>query len=975
MSSFLEKTARHLLSRYGSDLSEICIVLPNRRAGLFLNRFLAAELTRPVWAPALFSIEEFMASLAGMKEVEPIHLLIDLFEIHRETSGEKAQPFDEFLSWGPQLLADFNEIDRYMADAGELFGYLNEVRAISLWNLDLTPLTDFQKNYLAFYNSLGNYYALLTSRLKARGDGYQGLVFREAACRTEQGTAMVSWKQVIFVGFNALTHAEERVMTHLQKEGMAEFLWDADRYYLDSTFHEAGDFLRQWLSKWPAKETNWISEDFLNGEKRIEIIGVPDVTGQVKFCGELLQEMGNGLDERTAVVLADETLLMPLLNSIPAGVENLNVTMGLPLRNTPLADLLEIVLQMHLKASGMQQDRRVANGLYFRDVLKILKHPLVAGIADKALSGNHSALASLTSYIQSGSRVFLHKSDLHQSGHFEVGFEFLDPFFEPWNGPADSIPHLRKIVEMVRDSVMTDGSGESVLQGQGRARVEAEYAFSFTKILHQLADIVTLHPDCFSLQTFCQFFRQLVRSSSLPFYGEPLKGLQVMGMLETRTLDFENLVVLSCNEGLLPSGRTAHSFIPFDIKREFGLPTYQHKDAVYSYHFYRLLQRAKNVWLLYGTEPDQLGGGEKSRYLQQLSRELPLYNPAIKIREQLLTSALPKSNAPPPIVILKSGEVLDRLLEKASEGVAPTALNAFRNCPLRFYFSEIAGLREPEEVTEDIDPRTLGTAVHRALHQLLLPIQNKVLTTAAVKEMIARSDDAVQQAFDEKFKKLSVTSGKNLLLLNVARFMVKNFLKSEIEHIEELAESGLAMQVMFLEHHLNRRLMVSLKEQTIEVIVKGVVDRIDRVGTESRVIDYKTGLTEKKELTVSTWPDLSHNPQLDKAFQLLTYAWLFAEQSPNSLLRAGIISLKNISSGFMPVNLPVETEANQDEKQAINKRGKPGQNDKIGDKELLEFEKELQALVAEIYNPDEPFIQTIDHDTCLRCPYIAICGR
>ncbi len=974
MTSFLGKTAKHLFERYGSDLSEICIVMPNRRAGLFLNRFLAAELSRPVWAPAMFSVEDFLAKIARMKEVEPIHLLIELYDIHKETDGEKAQLFEEFLSWGPQLLTDFNDIDRYLADAGELFGYLDEVRAINLWNLDKTPLTEFQKNYLAFYHSLGSYYTKLVQRLLSRGEGYQGLVFREASRRIADGTGKVPWSKVVFIGFNALTKAEEQVMTHLHRDGQAEFIWDADRYYLEQSHQEAGSFLRQWLSVWPEKEKRWVSEDFLNGAKEIEVVGVPNVTGQVKFCGELLQLRQLPAGENTAIVLPDESLLMPLLNSLPAEVDELNITMGLPLKHTPLADLLENVLQMHLHAAGMEGSRNSGKRFYFRDVLKILQHPLVTGICRRIL-GNQFALSEVTARVRSGNQVFLSKDDLHGSDLFSAELGMLDPFFEPWPGPSEAIPFLRRIVEMVRESIQLPDRSADQKPESLSGEVDTENAFVFARLLLQLSEIVNRYPSYFTLKTFCNFFRQLTQSTTLPFYGEPLKGTQIMGMLETRTLDFDNLIILSCNEGLLPSGKTAHSFIPFDIKREFGLPTYHHKDAVYAYHFFRLLQRAKKVWLLYNTEPNLLKGGEKSRFIQQICRELPLYNPAIKIHEQLLVSVLQKNEPYPPIIIAKEGEVLETMVKKARDGFAPTALNAFRNCALRFYFSAIAGLKEPEEAADTIDPKTLGVAVHKALQVLYTLHQHEPLTTAAITTMIAKSDEAVQQAFAEKFKGSSTAFGKNLLLVNVARFMVRNFLNGEMDLVKELSEKGAVMKVELLEQHLRRPIHVCAGEVDFEVIVKGVVDRVDRMGDETRVIDYKTGLSDKTELQVNGWEDLQHDPLLDKGFQLLTYAWLLHEKASKSVMRAGIISLKSLGSGFMTVNVPAPLSGNQDAVQPGTPKAKQPKTDKLGEEEMVAFEAQLKLILEALFDTAVPFLQTESRDVCARCPYISICGR
>lgn len=972
MTAFLGKTARYLIDHHGSELSEVCVVMPNRRAGIFLNRFLAAEMSKPVWAPQLFSIEEFMEKLSGLREIESIHLLTELYTVYKATEGQKAKPFDEFLSWGPQLLSDFNEVDRNMVNASDLFGYLNEVRAINLWNLDKTPLTEFQKNYLAFYNALGTYHAELTKRLTDRGEGYQGLLFRNAAERVESGQASVPWKQVVFAGFNALTTAEIRTMTAIAGMGKATFLWDVDQYYLERPHQEAGRFLRQWLSSFPGKEKNWISSELLTDAKEIEIMGVPDTVGQVKYCGEILKQSVIAPDERTAVVLPDETLLIPLLNALPAEVTDVNITMGLPLNTTPLSGLLESLFQMHLRTAAMQGGDAKRNHYYHHDVVKVMQHPLVFSILSRLMPGNLRAFNEFVDRIRTGGKIFIGKQELPETGLIGEGHSFLESFFEPWNTPASAISGLRNVLQWIRDTLGRTSHPSADKTVEDASHTDMEYAFAFTKIVHQLGDVLNLHPDYFSLPILHQFFRQLSGNATLPFYGEPLKGTQVMGMLETRTLDFDNLIILSCNEGLLPSSKTAHSFIPFDIRSEFGLPTHQQKEAVYAYHFYRLLQRAKKVWLLYGSEPDTLGGGERSRYLQQIMHELPLYNPAIRIHEHLLTSPVLISTSRPEITIRKADVVLEKLVKKAKDGLAPTALNAFRSCSLKFYFSEIAGIREPEDASDNIDPKSLGTAIHKALQLLYLPHLMNNLSDADIKEMTQKADQAVHQAFGELFPENSLKFGKNLLLMNVARFMIKNFLKAEMDLVGDLKSRGDHMQVSKLEELMSRKISASTNGEKITVVVKGFVDRIDRIGGTMRVIDYKTGFTADKELNVKDWSDIRHDPVLDKAFQLLVYAWLLGDSSAGLPVHAGIISLRTISAGLMAVNLPDDGNALQSANGGAKKREK---NIKIGLRDLDLFEDQLNELISELLDAEKPFVQTEEVKRCERCVYRSICGR
>ncbi|HSN49636.1 MAG TPA: hypothetical protein VLR52_00295, partial [Bacteroidales bacterium] len=330
MKKFLEKTAEYLINTYGADVQELCIVLPNRRGGLFLKRYLSRTAGKNIWSPSVFSVEDFLLEISGLRLIDATEQLFELYEVHREIEKEKAQNFDEFLSWGSQLLHDFTEIDSYLVDAKSLFSYLTEAKAIALWNPDGQPLTDFERNYLRFYNSLFEYYSVFTEKLLSRGTAYPGLMFRKVAGDIEKTGSGLPWKKIIIAGMNAMTKTEERIFDALVKSGKAELLWDADRYYVKQEHQEAGDFLRKWLGKWGNPGFNWMEDHFSTGKKNIRITGVPDNVGQVKLCGQILSEMlkNNIPAGEIAVILPDEQLLIPLLNSLPPETGELNVTMG-----------------------------------------------------------------------------------------------------------------------------------------------------------------------------------------------------------------------------------------------------------------------------------------------------------------------------------------------------------------------------------------------------------------------------------------------------------------------------------------------------------------------------------------------------------------------------------------------------------------------------------------------------------------------
>jgi len=953
MVSFLQKIAQYLVSAFKDDLDGLCIVLPNRRGGLFLRKYLAAEVGKVTWAPTIFSIEDFIVHLSGMQEVGNLHLLIELYKVHRDLEEKNAQTFEEFLRWAPQLLSDFNEIDRYLVDTKELFSTLTEARAISLWNPDGRPLTGFEKKYLHFYQSLFNYYENLTSRMLIKKHVYQGLGFRLAAENIETTKQNLPWPHIVFAGFNALTKAEEKIIGTLRNDGKATLLWDSDQYYLDNKQQEAGDFLRTWMHKWPVKEPQWIFDDFADSGMHMEIIGSPDPMGQVKHCGHILKDLAkNGMaNEKTAVVLLDEGLLIPLLNSIPDEIDALNLTAGLSLKQTPLASLFETVFQLHINTGRFTY--LASKGIrkyYYKDVLSILQHPYVHMMAHGIMKGNMFAFDEAIDKIRQGHQIFIGIEEIvsQDSGLFSANLTFLETMFTNWVGPADALICFKSMIENLRLSHMKE--------------MEMEYLFAFSKILHQLGNLLPEFPPDLKIPAFYELYKQVINNTSLPFYGEPLKGVQVMGMLETRTLDFENLIILSCNEGLLPNGKINTSFIPFDLKRSFKLPTYRHKDSVYAYHFYRLIQRANHVWVLYNTEPDQLGGGDRSRFLRQIEGELPAFNPQISIRQSVLTAPLLKAQLPPVIEIPKTGDTLSILEEKAVKGFSASSLNSYRNCALQFYYAEIAGIKEPEDVDDTIDPAVLGSSVHKALNQLYEPFKGKLLTKDHLSDMQKIAGQTVDKAFEKNFKGSDITYGKNLLLVSVAKLMVKRFLQYEADQLGELTKAGQSCTVEFLEQLVETSVTIPYGDKDLKIRLKGFIDRVDRMNGWWKIIDYKTGTAEPKQVRVKNWDDLMAEPDLNIGFQLLMYDYLLRSRFGDSIISsAGIIPLKKINAGFTTVAVPGEAPAKL--------------SASLNDITMKSFESVLLALLIDVYDLTTPFKQTTDLNICKWCPYINLCVR
>ncbi|HEY0030996.1 MAG TPA: PD-(D/E)XK nuclease family protein [Bacteroidia bacterium] len=958
MQSFLEKLVNHLSDKYGDDVSEICIVLPNRRAGLFLKTHFANNLKKTFWSPEILATEDFVALLAELEIADSTTLLFELYETVKKVGKKDLESFDEFSKWGQILLSDINEIDRYLVDASRLFGNLKDIKELESWSLNSEEeLTDFQKQYLEFWKLLGEYYADFSQRLLSKHQAYQGLAYRIVAAKAEERAKKHPWKKIIFAGFNALNKAEEKIIETLLNSGKAEIIWDTDAYYINNVHQEAGRFIRKYneLGNFNKLKDNniIIEENLLSSEKKsITVIGAAKNVAQAKVAGSLVTELKktDPLLKTTALVLADENLLFPVLHSLPENLQDINVTMGYPLKNTPVAGYFDLVFAMHENGLKMAQGKATYS-FYHSDVIKLLSHAYTA-TALATVSKEYS-IRKVLQAIQARNIVFASKNmiaSIFAEFNCEKEFQVLDTLFKHWQVPVDGIACVSYLIETLKEGIIVQQDKQS----ENKASLELEYLFAFTKIIKRIQVLMESYPESITdLKTLRSIVNQIVRSSTLPFYGEPLRGLQVMGMLETRTLDFENVILLSCNEDILPSGKAVNSFVPFELKRVFGLPTYSDKDSIFSYHFYRLLQRATNIHLLYNTESDALGSGEKSRFLTQLIYELPKINPNVTITEKLVSIPIISDTTDDEITIEKTAFILEKLQSKAEYGFSPSLLNTYRNCSLQFYFHAIAGLREADEVEETIGADTLGNAVHEVLEIFYQPFVGKNIKAADVKEMKKEVEATTIAVFEKEYSKTEISYGKNLLTLKVALKFINNFLDAEIESLNKLEKAGVPMMIKALEQELETTIVSG--SQSIKL--RGKADRIDSIGAQIRIIDYKTGLADNKELKFEEWDAIRNDATLAKSFQLLTYAWMYQKMNPaiKDNIVSGIITFRDLSAGLKTV--------------------KANNSDALDVNVLTKYEQQLQLLLSDIFDPALPFSKAIDHANCEYCVFKGICNR
>jgi hypothetical protein len=928
------------MERHGAELSEVCIVVPNRRAGLFIRNIIADNATGPVWAPTIFAQDDFMAHLSGYTVVDRLTQLFYFYEIYMEIEGEEAKAFADFIHWAPTLLADFNEIDQYLADTRQLFAYLNEAKAIDLWNMG-HELTDFQKKYLHFWGQMKQFYAALTSALSAKGLAYQGMAYRKAAENLEEAEGAIAWQKVYFLGFNALTMAEEQVMKYLTKIKKAEIFWDADSFYIDNPNHEAGKFLRKYRDYFGEEHFNWVENHLSNPEKEIEIIGVSGNAAQAKLAGQILEDLSaerGGKMVGTALVLADEGLLLPVLNSLPQNIDAINVTMGYPLKYTPVASFIDAIFSLHISSFKFSEGRKEAR-YYHKDIATLASHPLFSLLTGKDVTTNPLNIISKKNY------VFLSKKLVDDLFTDEVGNTIV---FNPSTDDyiIDFVNHLLSIVTKLKDKLL------EVMETESGSQLTLEYLYTYHRYLKKLKTLLGDNPLVADLQTLRLLFNQLISNTTIPFYGEPLRGLQVMGMLETRTLDFENIVLLSANEGVLPQGKAGHSFIPFDIKREYELPTYSDKDSIFGYHFYRLLQRAKKVWILYSTQTDGgIGGKEKSRFITQLVNELK----GPKIEQKLLE--IPLGTAHDNVISFKkTPAVIAKLTQigQGDKGFSPSALTMFIRCPLQFYFRYVAGLKENEEVEETLEAATMGTVIHAILEKLFTPYKNQLLRPEHIETMQGLAPMVTDHVFNEELGAENYQLGKNLLIYRVSKRFVENFLAFQKQLLADDTGKGFDTVVTNLEQPLAAPFNVG----GVDVKIAGMADRIEQSGNDIRIIDYKTGKVDNNELKFSSWDDLILFPDYAKSFQLLTYAWLFHQSNPgvHGSLRPSIVAFTKLSDGLKECITPFNAGY-------------------ITDEDLVAFEGVLNQLLTRLFNTEEEFYQTPEKQNCRYCIYNSICNR
>jgi CRISPR/Cas system-associated exonuclease Cas4 (RecB family) len=968
MKAFLQELAEELFVQHGHDMQHLTVVFPNRRAGLFFRKYLSQLIDRPIWAPEILSIEDCMKGLTNLQPADRLTLVFELYEEYQKLSPVE-ESFDRFYYWGEMLLKDFDDIDKYLISARHLLASLKDEKDIeemfdflteeqlelirTFWSSFKVNVTEQKADFMRVWEILYPVYKSFNKRLREKKIGYEGMIFREV-CRLIDKDELNTdrYQNLILAGFNALTKAEEKIFSWFKQKCGAKLYWDTDAFYMEDKKQEAGHYLRKYRQgetfgdTFPKKLPNAFAD---KNARNIEIFGVPLEVGQAKQLGEKLRELirqkGKDFDpENTVIVLPDEQNLFPVLHAIPEEIKVLNVTMGYPLKNTPLYSLLEHLLDL-------QQNLQSKNGklrFHYRHVLALLRHPYLRFY-------NLEKATELLGKIENYNIVFVEEEMLNSGG------KLYDAIFKEVSEVSGIFDYLLNILVLINEAIREEDNAAQVM--------EQEYIYHFYTQLRRLKENVESLDVELNRQTFVKLFRQIIQTLRLPFTGEPLKGLQIMGVLETRNLDFENVFILSMNEGTFPAQSGGHSFIPFNLRKAYSLPTMDQSDAVYAYSFYRLLQRAKNVYLFYNTEEGQNSSGEKSRFLHQL-----IYESGFKLNEQVLSN--PVQNTTSQAVSIQKDaavmEALSRYLSTQKEKPArltPSALSSYLDCRLRFYFRYVARLYEPNQVQEDIDAMAFGNLLHRTMEFLYKDFIEKENRRTVEKSDFTRLqpmlEKAVIQAFSEHY---ALKEGEEPAFKGhdiIARDIILKFAKRILSEDEKYAP----FEIVGLEADAGEGYALDMPIQPngkkLSVGLKGIIDRIDRKDGQVRVIDYKTGRDDKTFVDIPSLFDREHDKRNKAAMQVMFYGLLYKNRFPQDQdqVMAGLFNAKELFGGKFDIRL-------------VHSEG-PRQKTPVDDITpfIDEYQKELTTLLEEIYNTEVPFDQTEDRKKCGYCPYAGICHR
>ena len=957
METFLKQVAHDLYNKTEGNFTKVAIVFPNKRASLFFNEYLAQESDRPIWSPTYVSISELFRQSSDLSIADPIKLVCDLYKVFQKATGSK-ETLDDFYFWGEMLIADFDDADKNMADTHALFSNLKDLNelmdnydfleegqkeALSQFfhNFSINQVTELKQRFISMWNVLGDIYAEYKALLESQSIAYEGMLYRQVIEQLD--VEALPYNKYIFVGFNVLNKVEHTLFKKLNEAGKAMFYWDYDTFYLNKTPHEAGEFIRRNLRDFPS-ELPASFFDNLNQPKEVTFIESPTENGQVRYLPQWIRENLTSQEKETAVVLCNEALLQPVLHALPDNVKHINITMGFPLSQTPAYSFVNALMELH--TSGYNPN----NGRYlFAEVISVLKHPYTRQLSPEA--------EKLEQTLTRDNRFYPLPSELKQDNVLEL-------LFTPRRNNLDLCSMLSEALKEVAVIYQQQAASHSDAFDQ-LYRESLFKTYTLVNRFHTLIESKELNVQA---GTFQRLLTRVMSSSSIPFHGEPAIGMQVMGVLETRNLDFRHLIMLSVNEGQLPKAGGDSSFIPYNLRKAFGMTTIDHKIAVYAYYFYRLMQRAEKVTLVYNTATDGINRGELSRFMLQFLIEwgYPV------LRKQLEAAQSPQDST--PIIIEKTPDIMERMKSvfdirnNPKALISPSALNCYLDCPLKFYYKYVALLSAPDEVTADIDSAKFGSIFHYAAEHIYkdLTAHGKLISKENLQTLL-KDEVRLQTYVDNGFKELFFNLPPNeqpeyngIQLINSAVI---------VKYIQQLLRNDLRYAPFTFvgsEQRIFENIEICTSTGDIQSRIGGIIDRIDSKGESLRIVDYKTGGDADTPANVQSLfiPDKKRS---NYVFQTFLYASIVCKK----------LREKNDSRLVAPALLYIHRAASENYSPVIQ-MGEPRKPKEPVDNFAQhegDFRENLKTLLEDIFNPDISFTQTEIEDKCAYCDFRALCKK
>jgi len=959
MESFLKLVAADLYKHTEGNLAHTAVVFPNKRAGLFFNEYLAQESDSPIWSPAYVSISELFRSLSPWEVGDPVKLVCELYKIFRRET-QSTETLDDFYFWGEMLISDFDDADKNKVDTDKLFSNLQDLRNIMddytfiddeqeeairqfFQNFSIERRTALKERFISLWDVLGNIYKGFRESLASQNIAYEGMMYRHVIEHLD--VDKLPYEKYVFVGFNVLSKVEHTLFTQLKDAGKAVFYWDYDEFYMkenrQAVTHEAGEFIRRNLRDFPSPLSGELFKN-LSKPKEVHYIASSTENAQARYLPQWIRNNLTTPEKETAVVLCNEALLQPVLHSLPAEVKHVNITMGFPLSQTPVYSFLIALLELHTHGFNFKSGRYT-----FQSVVTLLKHPYTRQLTGQA--------ELLEKELTRNNRFYPLPGELGKD-------EFLTRLFTPLSGNLNLCIRLSETLQQVAGIYQANTSGTEDTDAFNQ--LYRESLFKAYTTINRFRTLIEEDELTVQSETFRRLLVKVLSATNIPFHGEPAIGMQVMGVLETRNLDFRHLVLLSVNEGQLPKSGGDSSFIPYNLRKAFGMTTIEHKIAVYAYYFYRLLQRAERITLMYNTSSDGLNRGEWSRFMLQFLIEWP--HPIT--RQFLEAGQSPQGTS--PITVEKTPDVMRRMQSlfdvraNPKAKFSPSALNYYLDCPLKFYYRYVAGLSAPDEVSAEIDSATFGSIFHYAAEHIYkdLTTHGKVINKEAL-ETLLRNEVKLQDYVDTAFKKLFFNVPQNekpeyngVQLINSA--VIARYLKQLLQNDLRYAPFTFIASEMEVDEPID----IQTPKGVIKSRIGGIIDRMDSKDGTLRIVDYKTGGDADTPPHVESLfiPDKKRS---NYVFQTFLYAAIMCRKQPTMKIAPALLYIHRAATEtYSPVIQMGEPRKPKEAVEDFSKYEK-------------EYRERLQGLLEEIFNPEKSFTQTEIIEKCTYCDFKALCKR